>query len=278
MKYIFLNLKRFDIPRSMGGVNDLAGVDDWGAHITLAISNGLPEYSDAKFVVFFPEAHILGAKQAQQNKPVPAFGCQGIHFDNVAPGHNFGALTSSLPAAAAVALGCEWVMIGHCEERNKLKTILQLGGGNMSAVNTVLGKAVNCAIQSNLKVLYCIGETEDEKPIKEQVLKQQLETIIELHSSNKTAEIVIGYEPVWAIGPGKIPPDAAYIKETADYIKSITNCPVVYGGGLKTENAKMLAGINCINGGLIALTRFQGDIGFYPEDYFEIVSKYLGGN
>ena len=262
----------------MGGVNDLAGVDDWGAHITLAISNGLPEYSDAKFVVFFPEAHILGAKQAQQNKPVPAFGCQGIHFDNVAPGHNFGALTSSLPAAAAVALGCEWVMIGHCEERNKLKTILQLGGGNMSAVNTVLGKAVNCAIQSNLKVLYCIGETEDEKPIKEQVLKQQLETIIELHSSNKTAEIVIGYEPVWAIGPGKIPPDAAYIKETADYIKSITNCPVVYGGGLKTENAKMLAGINCINGGLIALTRFQGDIGFYPEDYFEIVSKYLGGN
>ena len=51
---------------------------------------------------------------------------------------------------------------------------------------------------------------------------------------------------------------------------------MVYGGGLKHDNAEMLASIPEIDGGLIALTRFQGDIGFYPEEYLEIVRIYMG--
>ena len=51
---------------------------------------------------------------------------------------------------------------------------------------------------------------------------------------------------------------------------------VVYGGGLKTDNAQMLASIEEIDGGLIALTRFSGEIGFYPEEYLEIIRTYLG--
>ena len=50
----------------------------------------------------------------------------------------------------------------------------------------------------------------------------------------------------------------------------------MYGGGLKSDNAEMLASIDAIDGGLIALTRFTGEIGFYPEEYFEIVRLYLG--
>ena len=50
---------------------------------------------------------------------------------------------------------------------------------------------------------------------------------------------------------------------------------VVYGGGLKTDNARMLASVPVMDGGLIALTRFQGEIGFYPEEYLEIVRTYL---
>ena len=52
--------------------------------------------------------------------------------------------------------------------------------------------------------------------------------------------------------------------------------PVAYGGGLKTDNAEMLASIPEIDGGLIALTRFAGEIGFYPEEYLEIIRLYLG--
>ena len=51
--------------------------------------------------------------------------------------------------------------------------------------------------------------------------------------------------------------------------------PVVYGGGLKKDNAAMLASIPEIDGGLIALTRFQGEIGFYPEEYLEIIRIYM---
>ena len=52
--------------------------------------------------------------------------------------------------------------------------------------------------------------------------------------------------------------------------------PVVYGGGLKEENAAMIAGIKTIDGGLVALTRFTGDIGFEPEGLKKIIEKYLG--
>ena len=50
---------------------------------------------------------------------------------------------------------------------------------------------------------------------------------------------------------------------------------MVYGGGLKNENAGMLASIPELDGGLIALTRFQGEIGFYPEEYLEIIKTYM---
>ena len=51
---------------------------------------------------------------------------------------------------------------------------------------------------------------------------------------------------------------------------------VVYGGGLKTDNAEMLASIPEIDGGLIALTRFSGEIGYYPSEYLDIIRLYLG--
>ena len=89
--------------------------------------------------------------------------------------------------------------------------------------------------------------------------------------------MTIGYEPIWAIGPGKTPPDAEYITMIGTYIKEVTDgMDVVYGGGLKKDNAAMLASIPVMDGGLIALTRFQGEIGFYPEEYLEIVDTYLG--
>ena len=66
-----------------------------------------------------------------------------------------------------------------------------------------------------------------------------------------------------------IAPIAAFIKEKTG------GMPVVYGGGLKKDNAAMLASIPEIDGGLIALTRFQGEIGFYPDEYLEIIRIYM---
>ena len=92
-----------------------------------------------------------------------------------------------------------------------------------------------------------------------------------------TSRVVIAYEPVWAVGPGKKPPDRDYIRKIAGFVKEVSGgLDVVYGGGLKADNAEMLSSIDEIDGGLIALTRFSGDIGFYPDEYLEIIKTYFG--
>ena len=124
-------------------------------------------------------------------------------------------------------------------------------------------------------MLYCIGEKSEEQHEWQKVLGEQLD--IGLDGVDKES-VVLGYEPVWSIGPGKIPADREYIVKIARFIKEkYGKISVVYGGGLKKENAGMLAAIPEIDGGLIALTRFTGEIGFYPDEYLEIISEYLGG-
>ena len=275
MKHIFLNLKRFDIPKEYGGVNSIAAVKDWGSCIVEQTQKGLMEYGteDVEFAMFFPEAHILTAAGTLcEGSPVKV-GCQGVFRQDTAVGGNFGAFTTSRTANAARALGCSYVLIGHCEERKDKAGILAAGGGAPAAVNGILNQEIREAVRAGLEVLYCIGETSEEQPRWQEVLRTQLEE--GLKDVDKSC-VTIAYEPVWAIGPGKIPPDKEYIQKIGAFVKEITgDMDVVYGGGLKQDNAAMLASVPDMDGGLIALTRFSGEIGFYPEEYLEIVKLYL---
>ena len=277
MKHLYLNLKRFDILPEYGGVNRLAGAADWGAYIVRQTQQALREFAsaDAEFVQFFPEAHLLGAAGAlEENSPVQ-LGCQGVYRADAAPGGNFGAFTTNLPASAAAMLGCGYTLIGHCEERADKNGILaEADAKNTAAVSRILNQEVLRAQERGMKVLYCIGETSEEQPHWQDVLGEQLR--LGLDGADRS-RVVIGYEPVWSIGPGKTPAGRDYIQKIARFVKEVTGgCDVVYGGGLKVDNAEMLASIPEIDGGLIALTRFQGEIGFYPEEYLEIIRTYLG--
>lgn len=278
MKHIYLNLKRFDVPVEAGGVNRLAKVDEWGASVVSQTQEGLKKYDPAKveFIQFLPEAHLLNAAAARTPDSPVQLGSQGVYRDNTAVGGNFGAFTTNRPASIVKALGCEATLIGHCEERVDKKGILaEAGVTDASAVNRLLNKEIKCALASGLKVVYCIGETAEEQPQWEEVLGEQLATGLEGTDKDK---IVIAYEPVWSIGPGKTPADKDYITKIARFVKEKTGgMDVVYGGGLKADNAAMLSSIPEIDGGLIALTRFQGEIGFYPDEYLEIIRLYLGG-
>lgn len=280
MKHIFLNLKRFDVPVEMGGVNRLAPVADWGKAIVEGTQDGLAAYdkNEVEFAAYLPEAHLLSAAAARKPGCALQLGCQGVFRADTAVGGNFGAFTTNRPASAAVALGCKSVLIGHCEERNDKMGILAEAGVTgleaSRAVNRLLNQEIRCAVARGMTVLYCIGEKSEEQDNWEQVLGEQLSIGLEGVDKSK---VVIAYEPVWSIGPGKTPADKPYITKIARFVKEQTGgMDVVYGGGLKSDNAAMLASIPEIDGGLIALTRFAGEIGFYPEEYLEIIRLYLG--
>ncbi|MFT4104480.1 MAG: triose-phosphate isomerase [Lacrimispora sp.] len=277
MKNIYVNLKRFDVPKTLGGVNGIADIQDWGSYILKNIKGGIKKYEGkAEFTFFMPEMHLLGALKELAGEKQPEIGCQGVCRTDVKKDGNFGALTTSLPAAAAKTAGCTQVLIGHCEERMQLAQVLaEAGVTDSTAVNRLLNKEVQAAIGQGMKVLYCIGEKENELENWQEVLGEQINIGL---CDVDTSQVVIAYEPIWSIGPGKTPAGKEYIEKIAGFVKEkVSGIQVVYGGGLKKENAEMLASVSSIDGGLIALTRFQGEIGFYPEEYLEIVDLYLGG-
>lgn len=277
MKHIYLNLKRFDVPVELGGVNRLAPVSEWGRAVVSGTQEALKKYdpSEVEFVQFLPEAHLLSAVAALDPDSPVQVGSQSVYRENTAVGGNFGAFTTNRPASIVKAMGCTAALIGHCEERNDKKGILKEAGvTDAEAVNRLLNQEIKCALDAGLKVVYCIGETSEEQPEWEEVLGAQLRTGL---AGADRSRVVIAYEPVWSIGPGKTPAGKDYIKKIARFVKEQTGgMDVVYGGGLKSDNAAMLASITEIDGGLIALTRFQGEIGFYPEEYLEIIRLYLG--
>lgn len=277
MKHIYLNLKRFDVPTEFGGVNRLAPVSEWGKTIVESTQEALKKYApeEVEFVQYLPEAHLLSAVGALSEKSPVQLGSQGVYRADTAVGGNFGAFTTNRPASIVKAMGCTSALIGHCEERNDKKGILaEAGVTDAGAVNRLLNQEIRCAQEAGLSVLYCIGETDEEQPQWEAVLGKQLSEGLDGVDKKR---VVIAYEPVWSIGPGKTPADKPYIQKIARFVKECTGgMDVVYGGGLKADNAAMLASVPEIDGGLIALTRFTGEIGFYPEEYLEIIRLYLG--
>jgi triosephosphate isomerase len=308
MKQIFVNLKRFDVPRKLGGVCPVEDPLAWIESVMdQSVELGLGAHADLTLVYLLPEG-LAGAalrrlaKAPAEKRRMLEVGCQGVHWDDVRPGKNFGAFTTSVPAAAAANLGCRWAIVGHSEERrSKLQVMaaFQPAVNSEPAVRARAGAAVDrlvrdeahCALAAGLKVLLCVGESAEERgegafevqqPRIEKVLRDQvLNGLQAAQAEVRAGKVVIGYEPIWAIGPGKVPPGQEYIAFVSAFIKRVSreelgaDVAVVYGGGLKEENAGMIAGIETIGGGLVALTRFTGEIGFDVRDLQKIVGKYL---
>lgn len=308
MKEIFVNLKRFDVPRNMGGVCPIENSKEWIEWvIDKSIKNGLGKLNDLMVVYMLPESLLIPAVEIlksydKSETQTIAIGCQGVYRQNVQKGGNFGAFTTNLPAAAAYNIGCNGTIIGHSEERKDKQGIIAkvLPNWNsdetlrqkvMCGVDELINEEVICALKQNMHVLLCVGETAEERGegnldavaenIK-RVLKVQLERGLKDTLEYKPEHsIVIGYEPIWAIGPGKTPPDKEYIAFVSSYIKQAVkqmydfDIMVVYGGGLKEENAGMIGSIETLDGGLVALTKFTGDIGFDPDDLKKIIDKYM---
>ena len=186
-------------------------------------------------VVYVPP-HTLICPMAQMVKKTKIeVGAQNCHHQN-----DYGALTGSINAKMIKGVGANYVILGHSENRQR--------GESDKLINLKIKTALN----NNLKVIFCIGETIKEKRNKKtnQVLSRQLKLGLQGLKFNKN--LIIAYEPVWAIGSGMIPTSEDLFK-TINFIKSKVkkSVKVLYGGSVNDKNITELKTINNIDGYLI---------------------------
>lgn len=162
-----------------------------------------------------------------------------------------GAYTGEVSAAMVKSTGAQYVILGHSERREYY-----------AETPEVLKEKVLLALKNGLKVIFCIGETlaEREAGKQNEVVKAELEGSVFNLSQEEFANIVIAYEPIWAIGTGKTA-TAEQAEEIHAYIRSIIadkygkevadNTSILYGGSCKASNAPELFAKPDIDGGLI---------------------------
>lgn len=274
MKHILVNLKRFDIPPEFGGVNRIAPSAQWAQEIIAGVARAPVAHPGHEFLFFLPELHLLGALAARPGTQ-PIIGCQSVIAVDTAVGGGFGAFTTARTANAMAAAGVEAALVGHSEERAMLRSLLSRAtDGRVEAlVHSEINARAQAAQRAGLRVVLCLGEAADERDHWREVLAEQLDACLPGLARDA---LILAYEPIWAIGPGKTPPDRDQIQQVAAHVKALApEVPLVYGGGLKVDNATQIASVPELDGGLIALTRFTGEIGFSPKEFLQIVAAYF---
>lgn len=165
-----------------------------------------------------------------------------------------GAHTGDISAAMLLEAGCNYVILGHSERR-------QHHGEN----DALIKAKCEIAMASGLKTILCIGETEAErkKGKEREVVSRQLSACMPRQANSDN--LLIAYEPVWAIGTGAVP-STAQIQEMHQHIrKEADGFTVLYGGSVKSSNAAEILGVPGVGGLLI------GGASLEPESFAAII-------
>ncbi len=173
-------------------------------------------------------------------------GCQDVSFTS----DSVGAYTGDCSAEQMQAIGAKWTLVGHSERRTY----------HQESDKQLIAKIEN-AFKNNMGVVLCIGETltEYEKGQTLNVLHKQLAILKEINKlKNHAKKLIIAYEPVWAIGTGKVPQVTEVEKvhqNIDDYLltvhDSLIQTPILYGGSVNADNVEAFAQSNCIDGVLV---------------------------
>lgn len=191
-------------------------------------------------VVFFPASTCLEAASHSVLGQDYEFGSQNCYFENQ------GAFTGEISAQTVKDMNGQWVLIGHSERR-------KLFGES----DSLLSQKVACVQALGLTPMFCIGETLDERESGQTqlVLKTQLEK--GLSKADKNKKLVVAYEPVWAIGTGKVATPEQVQETHLQCYQMLTalgfskETPILYGGSVKADNAKGLIQIPHVDGFLV---------------------------
>lgn len=210
------------------------------------IAEMLPLVADAScdVVICVPYTNLETALEATKGSNVKV-GAENCHWAES------GAFTGEISASMLVDLGVEYVIIGHSERR-------QYFGETDQTVN----KRVHAALNAGLKVILCVGEllNERESGITEEVVGMQTKIALTGIEKSQLENIIIAYEPVWAIGTGKTA-TSEQANEVNHYIRTVVEklydraaadaMTIQYGGSMNAANADELTAQPDVDGGLI---------------------------
>ncbi len=213
-------------------------------------------------ILLFPSYTTIYPIGKEAIKANISLGAQNLHQEEE------GAYTGEVSGKMLVDAGATWTLVGHSERRI-------LFAENDKQINL----KVRRALTSGLQVILCVGETLEERESQhhQEVVRRQLtEGLSEIHHDD-LHQIIIAYEPVWAIGTGKTatPQDAqemhAFIRsEISSFSKPkiASSMRILYGGSVKPDNAKELFACPDIDGGLV------GGASLKPETFLAILRAF----
>lgn len=167
-------------------------------------------------------------------------GVQNIYYEDN------GAFTGELSPLQAKQIGVEYTIIGHSERRIYF-----------DETDSIVNKKIKAALKNNLKVILCVGETKEERDMlkTDKIIKRQL--INCLRDIEDISNIIIAYEPVWAIGTS-VTPTKKEIQSITTYIGNIVktlyediDLRIVYGGSVNSKNIEMINSVDNIYGVLV---------------------------
>jgi len=207
---------------------------------------------DVDVVLCPPFTNLYAVHQVIKNSPI-GLGAQNIFWEE------HGAYTGEICAGMLKSVGCQYVIIGHSERRQYF-----------NETDETVNKRVKKAIESEFTPIVCVGEvlSEREAGDTEKVVEKQVRGALTGLSRTDAAKIIIAYEPVWAIGTGKVAtPEQAqqvhkmirdllvelYDNELAESVR------IQYGGSMKPDNARELLSQPDIDGGLIGGAALKAD-------------------
>ena len=225
--YFVANWKMFGEPKAVNSLNRVIKFSK------------LRKSNKSKFI-YCPPYTLLSLFSQKLKKTKIDIGAQNCHEDN-----NFGAFTGAINSKMLKSVGAKYVILGHSENRSS--------GENDILIN----KKIKSSLSSNLKIIFCIGETlvQKNKKLTHKVLKNQI--INGLKGIKEFSNIILAYEPVWSIGSGLIP-GIGDLEININYIKNIVKknfkvkkLKVLYGGSVNPKNVSELNKIDIIDGFLV---------------------------
>ncbi|HQT80599.1 MAG: triose-phosphate isomerase [Ferrovum sp. 37-45-19] len=215
-------------------------------------------FQSVQVAVIPPYPYLAQAQQLLHSSTI-VWGAQDVSLET-----GYGAFTGEVNAGMLKDFGCEYVIVGHSERRQR-----------HHETDQQVARKAKIAVDNHLKPIVCVGETlaEREKGETLSVLSRQIDAVLNTLAIEQLQQVVLAYEPIWAIGTGKsatvqqvqeVHQTLRQRVESLDWV-SAQELNILYGGSVKPSNALELMSLPDVDGALV------GGASLVAEDFIAII-------